>query len=166
MRSAKPAAHPVSAQVDALQAPVPLAGAQARPHPPQWVALTRVSASQPLSRRPSQSAKPAVQVMAQVPWAQAGTALAAPRHMVLQNPQCATEVRRSASQPLRALPSQSPKFVAQRPTAQRPSTHVDSALARAQRLPQAPQAVAVVRVSVSQPLAGSPSQSSKPALQV
>jgi hypothetical protein len=41
------------------QAPVAFGGMHARPQPPQWAALARVSASQPLAAMASQSAKPA-----------------------------------------------------------------------------------------------------------
>jgi hypothetical protein len=49
--------------------------------------------------------------------------------------------------------------------AQLPAAQVEAALAAAQAPPQRPQWAALVRVSTSQPLVGTPSQSAKPALQ-
>jgi hypothetical protein len=80
-------------------------------------------------------------------------------------PQLALSLRRSTSQPLAALPSQSRKPRAQVATAQAPAAQVEVALGSAQVRPQAPQLVTLVWVSSSQPLAGLPSQSAKPAAQ-
>jgi hypothetical protein len=73
-------------------------------------------------------------------------------------------VPRLVSQPLPAWASQSAKPALQAATAQRPPTHAGAPLLTEHTTPQAPQAVAVVRVSTSQPLSGLPSQSAKPAL--
>jgi hypothetical protein len=83
-------------------------------------------------------------------------------HMVMQVPQVALVVR-SASQPLAPLPSQLARLVAHT------GTHTPAAqllvvvpAGVVQLLPQAPQWVLLVRMSVSQPLLGLPSQSRKP----
>jgi hypothetical protein len=82
-----------------------------------------------------------------------------------QAPQWATVARVSVSQPLALIASQSPKPALQA-SSQRPAAHVPEALGlAAQAIPQAPQCAAAVMVLVSQPLAGSPSQSPKPGLQ-
>src|SRR5262245_12859405 len=46
-QSPKPALHDATRQVLAMHAPVPFAGAQSRPQPPQCVMVVRVSISQP-----------------------------------------------------------------------------------------------------------------------
>jgi hypothetical protein len=82
--------------------------AQKVPHPPQLAASVRVSASQPLLATWSQSRKPASQAAtAHDPAAQLGVACAS-RHCRPQAPQCAALEVVSASQPLAAVPSQSP----------------------------------------------------------
>ncbi len=68
-------------------------------------------------------------------------------------------MRVSASQPLAALPSQSPKSGLHVATAHAPAVQVAVALAREQALLQRPQWAVDVRVSASQPLAVIPSQS-------
>jgi hypothetical protein len=159
-------AQSATAQADAAHTAVATLGsAQARPQPPQCAALVRVSVSQPLAALPSQSAKPAVQITAQAPTAHAGTALGAPGQAWPQVPQCETATRVSVSQPLVALPSQSPKPASHEPTVHRLATQAAVALGGSQRVPQAPQAAVLVVVSASQPLAASPSQSAKPASQ-
>ena len=85
---------------------------------------------------------------------------------VPQAPQCEVATRVSVSQPLLALPSQSPNPVAQAATVHTPAAQAPVALGGAQPRAQAPQWVALVRVSASQPLLGSPSQSAKPVVQV
>ena len=86
--------------------------------------------------------------------------------MVPQRPQLVTLLEVSASQPLVALASQSWKLPVQDVTVQTPATHDPTALAGAHLAPQALQlAVSVLRLT-SQPLAGFPSQSAKPASQV
>jgi hypothetical protein len=115
---------------------------------------------------PSQSAKPAVQVMAQRPAAQAGTALSAPMHTVPQAPQWETLVPVLVSQPLAALPSQSPKPAAHIATAHWPIVQAAVALARSHRVEHEPQRLLSVLRLASQPLLGSLSQSAKPAAQV
>ena len=81
-----------------------------------------------------------------------------------QPPQCAVVLRVSTSQPSAALPLQSAKPVLQLATRHTPASHAATPLGASQRVPQLPQRVTVVRVSVSQPLVASPSQSAKPVL--
>ncbi len=91
--------------------------------------------------------------------------LAGDTRAVPQAPQWSGLVRVSTSQPLPGAPSQSSKPVLHaRP--QRPVSQRAAALAPAgHTLPQVPQWDRLVRVSVSQPLAGLPSQLLKPAVQ-
>ncbi len=161
----KPVVQVATAQTDPEHRALALARLQVRPQPPQWVALVRVSTSQPLDATPSHSAKPAVQVRAHIPVAQAGTALGAPEQAMPQVPQWETLVRVSVSQPLGALPSQSPKPAVQAAMPQAPAVQAAVALAKKQAPPQRPQCDGLLRVSTSQPLDASPSQFSKPALQ-
>ena len=71
----------------------------------------------------------------------------------------------SVSHPLAVLPSQSPKPALQ-VTRQTPAEHDADPLLPSQDRPQPPQLGALVRVSASQPVVGSPSQSANPASQV
>jgi hypothetical protein len=70
-----------------------------------------------------------------------------------------------ASQPLETARSQSPKPVSQLAMPQTPAAHDGVAFAGAHTLPQSPQDEVVVFRSTSQPSAGLPLQSPKPALQ-
>ncbi len=79
-------------------------------------------------------------------------------------PQCSALVDTLVSQPVRAMPSQSPKPAVQAPSAHAPPLHAAVALANAQRTRHPPQFI-VVRRSVSQPFVAVPSQLPKPAVQ-
>jgi hypothetical protein len=81
-------------------------------------------------------------------------------------PQCSTETRVSTSHPFAAFPSQSAKPALQRPIRHEPITHDAEALAKLHALPQRPQCTTLVSMFVSQPVAGVPSQSPKPAVHV
>jgi hypothetical protein len=116
--------HAVTVQLPATQLPDPPIGLQARPHPPQWVLLVRVSTSQPLAGFMSQSAKPALQAKPQAPAAQVGVALARAGQALLQAPQCAVDVRVSTSQPFMALPSQLAKPMEHPVLPHTPAMHV------------------------------------------
>jgi hypothetical protein len=144
---------------------VPLGTAHARPQAPQWLGVLVVLTSQPLAALPSQSANPAAQVKPQRPAAQAGVALSAPMHTVPQAPQWETLVPVLVSQPLAALPSQSPKPAAHIATAHWPIVQAAVALARSHRVVHAPQRLVSVLRLTSQPLRGSLSQSAKGAVQ-
>jgi hypothetical protein len=87
-------------------------------------------------------------------------------HARLHAPQFATLVRRSTSQPLSVLPSQSANPVAQLATAHAPAAHTAVALGNEQARPHIPQCATLARVSTSQPLLALRSQSAKPASQV
>ncbi|MFO0627974.1 MAG: hypothetical protein U0325_20530 [Polyangiales bacterium] len=104
-------------------------------------------------------------MIAQAPLAQAGTPLGRAGHARSQPPQCATLLRVSASQPFAALPSQSAKPVAQTLTPQTPAAQRAVPLAGVHARPHPPQWARLSRVSTSQPLVGSPSQSALPAAQ-
>jgi hypothetical protein len=137
-----------------------------RPQPPQCETDVCVSDSQPLAVVPSQSAVPAPQTLPQTLAAQVATALGRVGHALPQDPQCAGELRVSTSQPLAATPSQSAKPAAQ-VNLHAAATHARVALARAgHTVPHVPQWVALDRVSTSQPVPVTASQSAKPAAQV
>jgi hypothetical protein len=165
-QSAKPAAQ-VNLQAAATHAGVALARAgHTVPHAPQWVALDRVSTSQPLVTAPSQSPKPWSQVAtAQTPRAQVGAALAG-AHGRPHAPQCAVLLASTVSQPLPATPSQSAKPARHAPPPHTPAAHRACWLpVIAQAIPHTPQFVAELAVSTSQPLSATPSQLPKPASQ-
>jgi len=149
-------------QAPPVQTPV----AQVPPQRPQWATLVERSTSQPLAAFPSQSPKPGLQVKPQVPLPQVALAWAGAAHARPHAPQCEVLVRVSTSQPLLALPSQSPKPAAQAVSPHTPDSQAALALLSEQRCPQRPQCVLLVRRLVSQPLDSTRSQSSKPTAQV
>jgi hypothetical protein len=139
----------------AAQAASPLATPHARPHAPQWRGSAAV-----VTQVDAQRVAPAGQVVTQAP----ATHAVMPTQARPQAPQCAALVRVSVSQPLWGSPSQSADPVAQVGThtpAAQVLVGVVAPVVHAR--PQAPQWAAVARVSASQPLRGSPSQSAKPA---
>jgi hypothetical protein len=150
-QSAKPAVQVPTAQAPVLHDGVALGTVQARPQAPQLLTL-RVLVSQPLSTSRSQSAKPAPQVSAQFPVLQVGVALAV-LQASRQAPQCSAEVLRLVSQPLVALPSQSPKPGLQLARPQTAPTQPATPLAGVgQARLQAPQLRTSVRTSTHAPL--------------
>jgi hypothetical protein len=161
-QSPKPGLHRATAQVPTLQLAVALAREHARPQAPQLVTLVSVLVSQPLAALPSQSPKPRPQVISQRPAAQRGVPFwleqSAPHA-----PQCATLDASATSQPLAALPSQSPKPALHEATRHAPAAQAPTPLAGAQARLHAPQCVDELAVFTSQPLAALPSQSAKPA---
>ncbi|MFO0651780.1 MAG: hypothetical protein U0326_36500 [Polyangiales bacterium] len=138
-QSAKPSLQRATPQAPAVQAATALAGAHARPQPPQWSVLARVSASQPLAGSMSQSAKPSLQVTSQRPDAQRAVALPPAAQRIPQPPQWPRSLRVSASQPLLASLSQSAKGAVHAPTAHAPVRHAGVPLVVVQARPQAPQ---------------------------
>ena len=131
---------------------------QTVPHAPQ-LALVLVGVSQPLAATPSQSAKPGLHAAtAQRPAAQLAVALARVQ-MVPHAPHAEAVVPRLVSQPLAAIPSQSPKPASHAATTQAPPMHAGAAWLSLHVVPQAPHAVIVVPRLVSQPLLATPSQS-------
>jgi hypothetical protein len=121
---------------------------------PQCALLVCVLVSQPLAAIPSQLPKPVVQVPTpQVPAAQVCVVTLARAHARPHIPQCATAVWVLVSQPLAAIASQLPKFIAQAPTPQAPAAQVCVAtLARAHARSQPPQWETFVWVSTHAPL--------------
>jgi hypothetical protein len=80
-----------------------------------------------------------------------------------QPPQWALLVRVWVSQPLVWMPSQLPKPAMQEVMEHAPAEQTEVALESVHALPHAPQLVALLRRSVSQPLLAAPSQLPKPA---
>jgi hypothetical protein len=162
----KPGLHAVMPQTPAVQLPIALAGAHVRPQAPQCAVDREVSASQPFAAIVSQLAKPGLHTPTlHVPIVHTAVALEG-AHSLPHAPQCVSELVSDVSQPLVALPSQSPKPALHAPIRHVPPTHEVVALGRLQARPQAPQCAAVVLRSVSQPLAALPSQLPRPIAQV
>jgi hypothetical protein len=161
---AKPALQ-VNPQVPVAQVAVALAApGQVIPHTPQWVRVVRRSTSQPLSIIPSQLPRPESQPAMAHTEATHEAAPPAAVHTRPQEPQLPVLTRVSTSQPFAASPSQFAKpDVHVKP--QPPAVHVVTALARmGHALRHVPQWVSELRVSTSQPLVASPSQSAKPVM--
>jgi hypothetical protein len=95
----------------------------------------------------------------QLPPAQAAVPFVGAAQAFPHAPQWATFVRTSASHPFAAFPSQFPNPVAQVAIPQTPAAQTPVEFAGAQAAPHAPQWAALVRRSVSQPVAAPPSQS-------
>ena len=161
LQSAKPAVQAVIAHVPAVQADTALARTHARPHAPQLVALALRSVSQPLSAAPSQSPKPpAHRTTVQAPAAQPLAVTWDSAQTVPHAPQLAGSMAALAQN----APAPAPQV--RRGEAQvAPHPPPEQTWPARQAVPQAPQLALSVRVSTSQPLAGSRSQSAKPAAQ-
>jgi hypothetical protein len=135
------------------------------PHVPQFALSPAMLVSQPLVILPSQSAKPALHVATLhteltqlgVPF---GTTQALP-----QPPQLFTSFVVLVSHVVGSA-SQSPRPALQVLTPHTPTLHVAEPIVVSQTLPHFEQLVTSILVFVSQPLAGSLSQSWKPSLQV
>lgn len=126
----KPSRH-INWQAPALHVP-PTALAAAphtRLHAPQCCMLLLMSTSQPLEASPSQSANPAAQVSLHAPLTHVALATRSPMHKRPHIPQFVT-VLSCASQPLRPLPSQSPKPALHMSTVHTLVTHLPVALAK------------------------------------
>jgi hypothetical protein len=134
----------------------------ALPQLPQFCALIWVFVSHPFEGLLSQLPKPVLHIGTQLVPLHDVVPLRAV-HAFPQVPQFC-KVFRGVSHPVKGLPSQSPKPLLQATSMQLPLPHDSVAFARSQALPQAPQCVSVFR-SVSQPLFGLLSQSSKPSVQ-
>ncbi len=151
-------------QTPMAQTGAPPAELHALPQRPQCEGLVASGASQPFAGSLSQSPKPMLQApIAHRPITQAAVALARV-HARPHIPHCPAVLRRSTSQPLAGLLSQSPKPAEHIAITQRPAEQAAVALGSTQALPHIPQELAVVFSEVSHPLAGEPSQSPKPAL--
>ena len=161
LQSRKPDAHAVIAHAPAAQALVAWASAQVRPQPPQLVALTLRSVSQPSLAVPLQSPKPPPQrTTVQAPAAQPYASAWASAHTRPHPPQCSGLRPVLAQNASAAVP-----HVVKGEAQVAPHAPPEQTWPAAQRVPQRPQLVLSVRVSASQPLAGAPSQSAKPAAQ-
>ena len=161
-QSAKPVAHAPTVHAPTRQIAIALGSAQARPHAPQWAGLTVSSASQPLVARPSQSPKPAAQRDGvHIPPAQPCPATLASAQTVPHAPQLVGSMAALAQNAVPAVPQ-----VASGAAQVAPHTPAEHTWPAAQPTPQAPQWALLVRVSTSQPLLATWSQSAKPASQV
>jgi hypothetical protein len=139
----------------------------ARPHIPQLVASLWRSTQRPgLPGATPQMVAPAAHVPPHTAAAQVAVPPTGAGHVVPQRPQLFAVVLRLVSQPLAALPSQSPKPVLQ-VRRHAPVVHAAVWFGPAVHVrPHAPQLVTLVLVLVSQPLAAFMSQLPKPAVQV
>jgi hypothetical protein len=136
----------------------------ASPHPPQWLALTRRSSSQPVSAIPSQFANvPEQAATAHVPPTHTAVAFAS-RQGSLHAPQWATVVDRSVSQPLPGSSSQSPKPSGHGVLTQSPLSQATPATCSHDLVHEPQRNESVMRL-VSQPLSSRESQSPKPLAQ-
>ncbi len=107
-QSAKPSTQAPTAQRPATQVADALSAAHALAQAPQFDGLARRSTSHPSSATPLQSAKPSAHALtAQRPAAHSLAALGSAQTLP-QAPQCARLARVSVSQPVAAMPSQSP----------------------------------------------------------
>ncbi len=140
----KPAPHDATWHEPEAHVALPLLTLHVRPHIPQWLLLLS-AVSQPFAGIASQLPKPAVQLeRVHAPAVHAAAPLAN-EHALPHIPQCAVESR-EVSQPLAALPSQSPK-PALHVNLQAELEHETVAFARAgQALPQEPQCEALLVV--------------------
>ena len=134
------------------------------PHEPQFAVVVFVFVSQPFATLASQLPKPGEQERVHAPAEQVGVAFVV-EQAVPHAPQLLVAVFVLVSHPFAELPSQLPNPAVQVPRVQVPVVQVSLAFARSHTLPQPPQ-FASVRVFVSQPLFGLPSQSENPAAQV
>jgi hypothetical protein len=166
LQSAKPALQLATRHVPVAHPGVPLGIEHTLPHAPQLAGFVCVLTSQPLAALMSQSAKPILQLATRhVPAAHAGAPLGV-EHTLPHAPQLDAFVCVLTSQPLAGFRSQSAKPALQLATAHIPAAHAGVPFAIAQVLPHEPQLAAFVCVFTSQPFAGFPSQSAKPALQL
>ena len=172
-----PGVQAATVHAPAAQPAVPLITVQGRLHPPQCATVVLVLVSQPLVALPSQLPSPALHARLQTPPRQLAVPpvlgqrlpqpTAAPGPPM---PQLFTSDSVVTSQPLVSTPSQLPRPTEHTTVEMRhmppPQTAVAPVGGAGQRVPQPPQLVmSPIAVFTSQPLAGLPSQSAKPALQ-
>jgi hypothetical protein len=160
-QSPNPAEQVAISQTPAVHVADALASEQAFPHAPQLAASASRDVSHPFAGLPSQSSKPAVQVMEHAPPTQEGVPLVL-SHASPHPLQFAASLVMSTSQPSEASPLQSARPALQEPTAQAPVLQSPVPPAMVQTAPQVPQSESVFK-GVSQPWLGLPSQSPKPA---
>jgi len=130
-------------------------------HVPQLLTLPMRLTSHPLTGSSSQSWKPLLQVMLQMPPWQLGVPFV-PLHADPHALQFFASFSGLDSQPSAGSWLQSKNPSVQLATVHVPLVHAAVALARLQRLPQPPQLFTSVDFAVSHPFAGLPSQSAKP----
>jgi hypothetical protein len=165
LQSLKGAAHVPSPQTPPAQAPLACGNEQADAHVPQCAADVCVFASQPSAGSPLQSSKGAAHaVILQVPASHAPAPFAMEQGLS-HPPQCSSLSVVSVSQPFWRSPSQSPNPPLHC-TSQAPLEHVTVVTfgPSAHSTPHFPHDATLFRAA-SQPLASSPSQSSKPGSQ-
>lgn len=155
--------HSKSVQAPTAQEAVALGNAQGTPHAPQFVSV-RMFVSQPSAVDMLQSSVPDMQVVTrQVPVAQLPVPPAGAQ-TAPQVPQ-SVSVTSGVSQPLVALPSQSPHRGLHDSMRHVPVAQVEVAFGTPHTTPHAAQCEAVVS-DCSQPFIGRPSQSPQPGAQV
>jgi hypothetical protein len=160
-QSAKPAAQARTAQAPTVQVAVALGSAHARPQAPQLGALAVSSASQPLEASPSQSPKPAAQrAGVHIPPAHPWLITCASAQTVPHAPQLVGSMAVLAQKAIGAVPQ-----VASGAAQVAPQTPPEQTWPAAHPVPQRPQLALSVRVSTSQPLLATWSQSAKPGSQ-
>jgi hypothetical protein len=149
-----------------VHAAVPTVEVHTLPQPPQFETLTVISVSQPSLMPFTQSAWLASHLMVQVLVAGSAQVALPPfaEQWLSQVPQVSGELR-LASQPFLGSPSQSSK-PGLHVTLQTPSVQTPLPFAGMHLWSQAPQWAGAVSVSISQPFAGSPSQSEWPLAQL
>jgi hypothetical protein len=161
-QSPAPALH-CGEQTPEAQAVVPAGLVQVLPQVPQLeVVLNDVS--HPVATLPSQSPNPVLHAIAQEPATHDGVPLVLLQDAA-QAPQWLSLVFVFTSQPLLAIPSQSPKPLLHEAMAQDPVAQLAVALARLQGLAQAPQSASVVSCC-SQPSEATALQLPQPTSQV
>lgn len=139
---------------------------QACPQAPQSAAAVLMLVSHPFVAMPSQSPKPAAQVVTRhAPEAQPTTATLGSEQAIPQPPQWELSASVFTSQPLAEERSQSARPELQENPHEAPVQIDDANGGVAQVIPHAPQFDAVL-IAVSQPLVGLPSQSRKPGAQM
>ena len=135
LQSAYPGSHEATVHAEPAQPAVPLATAQAWPHPPQLATSPRVAVSQPFCGSPSQSPNPGSQVGAHAPalHATAPCALAQGSHTLAPHPEAGSSVDTHAVPQSLVAPVHPP--APPEPVAAAPPPPVDAAEAVVDALP-------------------------------
>jgi hypothetical protein len=143
-----------------------IGSAQALPHPPQLAELAKVSVSQPSSAAGAagvvQLPLPSTQVDVQSPALHTAAATPCPEQARVQDPQWAGSVSVFVSQPLVGSPSQSAQPMSHAATVHAACAQPAVPCATVHAVAHDPQCCGSPLTSCSQPLVGSPSQSSQP----
>jgi hypothetical protein len=148
-----------------VQEAVPFTAPHTVPHVPQLLRFVCVLVSHPFAVSPSQFAQPALHDwIRHTPVAQVATAFGSAQGT--PHPPQSVSVFRLVSQPLPALPSQLPVPEGHAVHWHTPEVQLGVPVGHTQTLPQVPQLLTFVRLSVSHPFAGLPSQSPHPVVHV